>query len=89
LFSSPAGAPRWRLLHSLFASSLFQVVIAYAIDENAQQAWRRQAAFLVMTIAWLSTEVSAVSAITLAPDLWKGWSANMKSSKPTTNPLGR
>ena len=42
-----------------------------------------------MTIAWLSAEVSAVSAIALAAVLWKGWRANMKSSKPTTNPLGR
>ena len=72
----------------LICQLAFPDVIAYAIDENAQQAWRRQVAFLVMTIAWLSAEVSAVSAIALAAVLWKGWRANMKSSKPTTNPLG-
>jgi hypothetical protein len=62
----------------LICQLAFSDVLAYATDENAQQAWRRQAAFLVITIAWLSDEVSAVSTVALAAVLWKGWRTNMR-----------
>jgi hypothetical protein len=55
----------------LLCQFVFPDVLPYAIDENAQQAWRREAAFLVKTIAWLATEVTAVSAIGLVILLWK------------------
>lgn len=50
---------------------VFPDVLPYAIDENALQGWRREAAFLARTIAWLAAEVSVVSAIALATLLWK------------------
>jgi hypothetical protein len=43
----------------------FSDVLPYAVDENAQQSWRRDAAFFVTTVAWLSAEVSAVGIIWL------------------------
>jgi predicted membrane-bound dolichyl-phosphate-mannose-protein mannosyltransferase len=55
----------------LVCQLVFPDVLPYAIDENAQLAWRREAAFLVTTIAWLAVEVSVVSAIGLAIILWK------------------
>lgn len=54
----------------LVCQLVFPDVLPYAIDENAQQAWRREAAFLVTTIAWLSTEVLALSTIGLAVLVW-------------------
>jgi hypothetical protein len=48
----------------------FPDVLPYAIDENAQLAWRREAAFLATTVAWLAGAVSAAS-IGLAALLWK------------------
>jgi hypothetical protein len=56
----------------------FPDVLPYAIDEGAQQAWRRQAAFLVTTVTWLSAEVSIISGIGLAVVLWKNRDAKVR-----------
>jgi len=55
----------------LVCQLVFPDVLPYAVDENAQQAWRRQLAFLVTTVAWLSAEVSVVGAVALAALLWR------------------
>jgi hypothetical protein len=57
---------------------VFPDVVPSAIDENAQQAWRREAAFLVTTVAWLMAEVSAISTIGLVAFIWKGRRAKMR-----------
>jgi hypothetical protein len=64
---------------SVFICQLaFPDMLPYAIDESAQQAWRRQAAFFVTTIGWLSAEVSMISGIALAVVLWKNRDAKVR-----------
>jgi hypothetical protein len=66
-----AGSGLLAAAAALVCQLVFPNVLPYAIDENAQQAWRREAAFLVKTIEWLAAEVSALSAIGLATLLLK------------------
>ena len=62
----------------LVCQLVFPDVLPYVVDENAQQAWRRQVAFLVTTVAWLSAEVSVVGAVALATLLWRERRANVR-----------
>ena len=64
---------------ALFVCQLaFPDVLPYAVDEDAQQTWRREAAFLVTTVAWLEAEVSAVGIIARLALRWKGRRIKMR-----------
>jgi len=72
------GSAALAAISTFICQLAFPDVLPYAIDEGAQQAWRRQAAFLVTTVAWLSAEVSMISGIGLALVLWKNRDAKVR-----------
>ena len=56
---------------ALFCQFVFPDVRPYMPGENAALSWRREAAFLTTTLAWLSAEVSVVLSVWLIAWLCK------------------
>ena len=56
---------------ALLCQFAFDDVVPYMPGEEATFGWRREAAFLITTLAWVAAEASVVLSIVLAALLWK------------------
>jgi hypothetical protein len=65
---------------ALLCRFAFPDVIPYMPGEDATFGWRREAAFLITTLAWVAAEASAVLSIVLAALLWKRHATKVRSS---------
>ena len=64
---------------ALLCRLAFPDVVPYMPGEDDTFGWRREAAFLITTVAWVAAEVSVVLSIVLAAYLWKGRAAKLRS----------
>jgi len=55
----------------LLCQFTFSDVLSFPVRSEDAGSWRRQIAFLIKAIAWISAEVSGLFAIVLAALLWK------------------
>ena len=65
---------------ALLCRFVFPDVRPYLPGEDVALGWRREAAFLTTTLAWLSTEVAAVLSVGLIAYLWKNRASRIRSS---------
>ena len=64
----------------VFCRFVFADVQPYMPGEDVALGWRREAAFLTTTLAWLSAEVSVVLSVGLIAYLWKNRASKFRSS---------
>ena len=65
---------------ALVCQYVFPDVVPYMPGEDAEAGWRREAAFLITTLAFLAAEVSGLFSMVLAVRLWKNRSAKVRPS---------
>ena len=63
---------------TLLCQFAFHDVVPYMPGEEATFGWRREAAFLITTLAWVAAEASVVLSIVLAALLWRRHAAKVR-----------
>jgi hypothetical protein len=72
---------------ALFCRLVFPDVSPYMPGEDVALGWRREAAFLTTTLAWLSAEVSVVMSAGLIAYFWKNRAGKLRSSRGRSIPV--
>jgi hypothetical protein len=65
---------------ALLCRFAFPDVTPYMPGEDAQLGWRREIAFMITALAWLSAEFSGLLVIVLGVYLWRNRSAKVRPS---------